>query len=67
MSSTAGGRAVLPGNLRATLHDHCDTRPNSNLERLQGKTLMSLERVLRRSLVTVAIIGLATGYSRARR
>ena len=32
-----------------------------NLERLQGKTLMSLERTLRCSLVTVAIIGLATG------
>ncbi len=32
-----------------------------NLERLQGKTLMSLERALGCSLVTVAIIGLATG------
>src|SRR5215831_11035853 len=26
MSSTAGARTTLPGNLRATLHDHGDTR-----------------------------------------
>ena len=55
MSSTAGGRTVLPDNLRATLPDPGDTRPNSNLE--QGKTLMSVERALRWSLVAVAIIG----------
>src|SRR5215470_7970094 len=61
ISSRAGGLTTLPGNLRAALPDDDHTILHSNLAHPQGKMLMPLERVLRWSLVAVAIIGLATG------